>query len=57
MTDDNRTEEHDAEEAAAIIATVAGEILPRLVEVLQDCEPPYRMRMVRAALALFGETL
>lgn len=43
------------EEHAAIIETIASDVLPKLVEILQEILPEYRERTVAAAMTLVGD--
>lgn len=40
------------EEHAVIVETIASDILPKLVEILQDIQPEYRQRTIDAAMIL-----
>lgn len=42
----------DNEEHAAIVETIASDVLPKLVELLQEILPEYRKRTIDAAMIL-----
>lgn len=44
----------DASTEAEILQLIAEEVLPKLVDLLQDLEPRYRQRTINAALALLS---
>lgn len=46
----------DKPEEASAIETIAHEVLPKIVYLLQEVAPEYRQRTMQAAMILVGES-
>lgn len=54
MNEAPEASEEDTSAEAEALELIASDLLPKLVELLQDIEPRYRQRTINAALVLLG---